>query len=513
MKRIVVVLALLVFPATAHAGTYHVYACGAYANNSWTATAAAGLTVDTSCAGGTIGVAVAAGATTPNGAQGGLVFRSPAGTSVAAFTLSRQLDYVPAPPKGTHRHYAIYALGGTVFAGAGDYPGVPTGPAHTGRQTVTRGTFPALASAPASNALGLLVGCFKRTNPCSGSTINHRIYSADVLVNDPTAPALAVEASGLLAGGQRDGSDPVTVTASDTSGIRRVELIDSVNGVVGSSDSVCTYSKPAPCPNLSRKAVRPTSLPAGARQVTVRVFDTAGNVTASGPYPVDATTPSDRGALNGNNATDTGSMQVAFTHSKSTRRTVSYGQRIPVGGRLRNSNGTPVSGAQVEVITRDLRRGAGAIVRHSVTTRSDGSFNYRTPASASRLIQFAWRAHVNDTRYTTSAYLTLNVRAAATLHTSTRRPRVGARMAISGRMQGVEREGVTIIVQGRVRGSRNWETFADTTASRSGIFTVHYRFRASGSRGKRFEFRARIRPGATSPYKTGYSKVVTVRVR
>jgi hypothetical protein len=513
MKRIAVVLALLLFPATAHAGTYHVYACVAYANNSWTANAAGGLTVDTSCAGGTIGVSVAPGATTPNGGQGGLIFHSPAGTSVAAFTLSRQLDYVPAPPKGTHRHYAIYALGGTVFAGAGDYPGYPTGPAHTGRQTVTRGTFPALASAPASNALGLLAGCYKRTNPCSGSTIDHRIYSADVRVNDPTAPALAVEASGLLAGGQRDGSEPVTVTASDASGIRRVEVVDAVTGVVGSADSACNYSKPAPCPNLTRKAVRPTSLPAGARQVTVRVLDTAGNVTARGPFPVDAITPSNRGAFNGTSATDTGSLQVAFSHSKSTRRTVSYGQRIPIGGRLRNSNGTPVSGAQIEVLTRDLRRGADTIARQSLTTRSDGSFNYRAPASASRLIQFAWRAHVNDTRYATSAYLTLNTRAAATLHASTRRPRVGARMAISGRMQGVEREGVTVIVQGRVRGSHRWETFADTTASRTGIFKVHYRFRSSGSRGKRFEFRARIRPGATSPYKTGYSKVVTVRVR
>ena len=513
MKRIAVLAALLLFPATAHAGTYHVYACGAYANNSWTATAAAGLSVDTSCAGGTIGVAVAPGATTPNGAQGGLVFRSPAGTSVAAFTLSRQLDYVPAPPKGTHRHYAIYALGGTAFAGAGDYPGVPAGPVHTGRQTITRGTFPALASAPASNALGLLVGCFKRSNPCSGSTINHRIYSADVLVNDPTAPALAVEASGLLAGGQRDGSDAVTVTASDVSGIRRVELVDSVAGVVGSSDSACNSSKPAPCPNLSRKVVRPTSLPSGARLLTVRVYDAGGNVTARGPFPVDAITPSNRGAFNGTNATDSGSLQVAFAHSKHTRRTVSYGQRIAIGGRLRNSGGTPVSGAQIEVLTRDLRRGADTIARHALTTRSDGSFNYRAPASASRLIQFAWRAHVNDTRYATSAYLTLNTRAAATLHTSTRSPRVGARMAISGRMQGVEREGVTIIVQGRARGSRSWATFADTSASRTGIFKVHYRFRSSGSRGKRFQFRARIRPGATSPYKTGYSKVVTVRVR
>lgn len=529
MKRFAVVLAAFLFlPATAHAGTYHVYACGAYANNSWTATAAAGLAVDTSCAGGTIGVSVAPGASTPDGAQGGLIFRSPAGTSVAAFTLSRQLDYVPAPPNGAHRHYAIYALGGTVFAGAGDYAdatrnalnaqhqwyGYPGNAVHTGRQTVVRTTFPALAAAPASNALGLLVGCFKRTDPtCAGSTINHRIYSADVLVSDPTAPASTVEASGLLAGGQRDGSDPVTVTASDASGIRRVELIDSAAGVVGFSNSACNYSKPAPCPNLNRAAVRPTAMPAGARQITVRVYDTSGNITDRGPFPVDAITPSNRGAFNGTNATDTGSLQVAFTHSKHTRRTVSYGRHIGIGGRLRNSNGTPVSGAQIEILTRDLRRGADTIVRKAVTTRADGSFNYTAAATASRLIQFSWRAHVNDTRFTKSAYLTLNARAAATLHTSTRRPRVGAKLAISGRMQGVDREGVTIIVQGRARGSRNWETFADTTASRTGSFAVHYRFRASASRGKRFEFRARIRPGASSPYKTGYSKVVTVRVR
>src|SRR3954466_14014842 len=113
MKRIAVLAALLLFPATAHAGTYHVYACGAYANNSWTAAPAAGLSVDTSCAGGTIGVSAAAGAITPNGGQGGLVFHSPAETSVADFTLSRQLDYASAPPKDTHRHFAVYALGGT----------------------------------------------------------------------------------------------------------------------------------------------------------------------------------------------------------------------------------------------------------------------------------------------------------------------------------------------------------------------------------------------------------------
>jgi hypothetical protein len=80
-------------------------------------------------------------------------------------------------------------------------------------------------------------------------------------------------------------------------------------------------------------------------------------------------------------------------------------------------------------------------------------------------------------------------------------------------MRGVDREGVTVLIQGRERGSRSWSTFADTEASRSGRFAVHYRFRASASHGRQFVFRARLRPGATSPYKTGYSNVVTVRVR
>ena len=35
--------------------------------------------------------------------------------------------------------------------------------------------------------------------------------------------------------------------------------------------------------------------------------DTGGNVVDRGPYPVFAVTPSDRGALNGANATDAGS--------------------------------------------------------------------------------------------------------------------------------------------------------------------------------------------------------------
>ena len=39
---------------------------------------------------------------------------------------------------GTTAEAGERPLGGTVFAGAGDYPGIATGPAHTGRQTIAR---------------------------------------------------------------------------------------------------------------------------------------------------------------------------------------------------------------------------------------------------------------------------------------------------------------------------------------------------------------------------------------
>jgi hypothetical protein len=531
-RILVVALALaLSLPATASAGTYHVYTCGAYPNKAWTAQPAAGVTVDAACAGGTIGLSVAAGATTPDNQSAGLVFTSPPGTTIADFGLNRQLDYVDTAAKGTHQYYALYAYGTTVFAGAGDYLdatrnalnaqkqwyGYPSGPAHVARSAVTRRTFPALNTGSA-NQLALRVGCVHRASACSiAGAVDHRLYGADVVVDDPTPPAsMTVEASGLLAGGQRDGSDPVTVSAGDSTGIRRVELIDVTGGgatVVGSLDKTCDFSRPAPCPNLARQTLRATALPAGARQVLVRVTDTGGNTAQRGPFPVDAVTPSNRGALNGAGAGDGATLQVDFTHSSETRRTVGYGRRIGIGGRLRNAGGSPIAGAELIVLTRDLRRGASTIVRKTLTTRSDGSFSYRAAASASRLIQFGWRSHVNDTRFATSGYLTLYARASARLAVSTRRPRVGRRITVSGQMRGVERDGVTVLVQGRASGSRRWETFADTTAASSGRFSVRYRFRASASRGKRFAFRARIRPGTTSPYRTGYSNRITVRVR
>jgi hypothetical protein len=116
-------------------------------------------------------------------------------------------------------------------------------------------------------------------------------------------------------------------------------------------------------------------------------------------------------------------------------------------------------------------------------------------------------------RFAANGYLTLRTKAASTLTASTRRPRVGRTLTISGRLKGVSRGGVPVVVQGRAKSARRYETFADTTTTSSGRFKVTYRFRSSASRGRSFVFRARIRPAAKFPYETGYSSTVTVRVR
>jgi hypothetical protein len=543
-----VLTALLLAPATAHAGTYHVYTCAAggsvWPNAAWQAAPAGGARIDSSCAGNSIAIIVPAGATMADAADATLTLTSPPGTTIADFALTRQLNYTDPAAAGTHRLYAAYALGPTVFAGAGDFNdavrntlnrqgqwyGYPAGPAHVPTGTVTRASFPALARyAGNARQLVLRVGCFPRGSSCSvaaGGRIAHILHGSDVTIDDPTPPSVSVEAAGLLAGGARSGSDPVSLTATDGAGIRRVELFDVTNPLApfsagfedygaGRTDAgrTCDPSNPAPCPQLVHETVQPTALPAGERQVLVRVTDAGGNVVDSGPYPVSAVTPSFRGAPNGTGATDTGTMYVAFAGTAQDHRTVGFGRHVTVRGRLLNASGRPIAGARIALLTRDLRAGATVVPRQSAVTKPSGDFAFVVAATASRLLQIGWAEYQNDVRFAVSGYLTLRAEAAASLRASTRRPRLGHRLTLSGRIHGVGRGGVTVLLQGRARGARRYHTFAAATASRHGLFRARYRFRDRASHGRRFEFRARIRPSAGFPYEAGSSSRVTVRVR
>jgi hypothetical protein len=188
VRRLAGPLLLLAFafgagvPPTAQAGTYHVYACaaggGQFSNGSWTGPAVAGMVVDTNCApsGALIGLRIDGGKTIANGASASLTFTSPPGTTIADFTINRELDFDSNPPaSGTRPLYAIYLLGSTPFAGAGDYDtptrdrlravnawyGYPANDAHLTRRVTRLNQMGALFSYKGdATTMTMLVGCF-----------------------------------------------------------------------------------------------------------------------------------------------------------------------------------------------------------------------------------------------------------------------------------------------------------------------------------------------------------------
>jgi len=561
-RAIAPLLAVLAVAATAatapaQAGIYTVRACDAggrlWDNRSWAVGApVAGITADQACpvAGRNIGLNAVPGGSTPDGEQASLEFLSPATTSIADFRLTKRIIFDNPTPDGTHRYHVISALGGTAFEGAGNYDqatrdrlnaqgrwyGYPAQNADTGIVTVSRASFPALSGYQGgARSLSVRIGCTRRGTPCGstpGAHIASNIRGAEIDVSDPEPPRdLTVDASGLLSGGGVSGSDPVRVKVTDPSGIRRVEIVD-VTGpprVVGAEDydvdaggvqtdrgASCSYRLAAPCPQLGYgETLRATSLPAGRRTLVVRAVDTAGNVVERGPYEVDVVTPSDRGALNGSNATEGGSVTVRFTSGASrTRRTIGFLSKADVAGQLLNDAGQPIAGARVAVLTRDLDDD-DAKLRTYVTTDGEGRFRYRATAYASRLYQFAWASHANDVRFAANGYVTLLARASATLKSSPSVTRVGRRIKLYGRLAGKRpHRGVDIVAQGRRAGSSQpFRTFADATVGRSGLIRVYYRFREPSSRGLRFSFRIKIERDSGYAYYGGYSRTATVRVR
>ena len=551
MRRpgILVVLALAGLGATAapaQAGSYAVYACGSYGNHSWSGVAATGIARDTSCEGSDpMGNRVGGGARVPLGGTGTTTFTAPSGMTIADFTLTRQLTYRNGTPaSGTRPLYAIYKLGSTVFAGAGRYEnatrnrlhaqgswyGHPENNVVVPRSTVSRASFPALAGyTGTATTLQIAVGCFNGSvdtacTVAASGDISHLISGARVVLNDPTRPSASVEATGLLAGGRRAGSDPVTLDASDNGGVKRVEIVDlSGGGLVGVEDystgsrtasgATCSFRLRKACPNLNDETLRPTSLAAGQRTLKVRVIDAGGNVTEQGPYQVNVVTPSDRGAFNGTGATEEGSLSARFAGGKKTHKTVGYRSRTTVTGRLLNSSGRPISGAQLKILTRDRRSNAPFVQRWTTTTRADGIYRVKVRAAASRLVQVAWPSHVRDPGPQESAYVTLNARASSSLRARPRVVGVGQSLRLSGTVRGVvPSRGVPLIFQGS-SGSGRYTTFADGRANRRGRFVLHYRLRSGSSRGRTFTFRVKLRGDARFPYALGYSKRVRVRVR
>lgn len=552
----------------AHAGSYDVLSCTvdgtAYPNNAWTAgnnPAGDGRYVtDTGCPrlNDPLTVTLAGGNSFSPGTYAGLWFTAPPDTAITNYTL-RVHHYWYAPGNGApdETTYTALTLGPTLVGGTGQFDGATqqnlyndpgghywygfrspgsSGAADTGVLTRTLNDSNAGKNQRTATYMTVSAGCWAGSSGCTlGPTANvfMELYGSRVTITDNTAPSLGAPTagSGLLAPGIRSGDEPVTFSATDNVGIRRAELVDvtdaanpsvvvakDYNSTATSQNARCSFARPRPCPDLKNESIAASPAIAGKRTLLLRVTDAAGNQTVSTPFAVTA-----RGPVNGAGGGD-GSRLVAgfpghtFRGRGRARRkvgvlrptkTTGWGHGARVRGILRNAAGQPVVGAELRLLVRELRLGAGYVDRGAVTTGADGRFTFRIPRGSSRRYRIAYRAYPGDAALTAKSDVTFNTKARITIHVARHvRARGSARFRGSLPGRPLPPRGVTLELQAHQPG-HGWRTVKTTRTRKGGTYSTRYRFNSAGGR---FTFRMRLRPNDSYPYARGTSKARRVSV-
>ena len=272
------------------------------------------------------------------------------------------------------------------------------------------------ATRGAATTLAIAVGCFNGPQPpCSvaaGGGICHLLYGADVTINDPTAPAAV--GRGLRPAGRRrarglgpdHASPPATTPASAASSCstsqpggaarrRRRGLRDRPRT---DARRDCSYSLPAPCPDLTRETVRATALPAGQRALLgprrptpAATSSTAARtrcLAARRPTAARSTAPAPPnrhavGELDGHEG-KRGARSATAPAAAVAR---------PADQQLRRSRSPARSCACSRATCAPARARPARDDARPTPTAASAS---RSRASASRLLQFAWLSHAND---------------------------------------------------------------------------------------------------------------------
>jgi hypothetical protein len=302
--------------------------------------------------------------------------------------------------------------------------------------------------------------------------------------------------------------------------------IDSWGGrCVDTTAGERVFRYPRPCPTAADVLlpVDANALPPGDHDITLRISDAAGNlrtvysarktIVAPARRIGPGSDPAERGATNGENASDDARISVRWTRTKRATLTSPYGRRNLIRGRLTTAAGAGIRNAKVELVTAIDGRKALPLDKGGARTRRDGRFTLILPRNvSSRTLVLRYRSHVNDTVSIAEATLGLKVKAGVKLGVTPRTAARGRTVRLAGRLVGkpIPRSGKVVELQARTRGER-WITFRTIRARRSGGFTTRYTFRQGGP--AVYFMRARVRAADDYPYATGASRAVAVRVR
>jgi hypothetical protein len=333
------------------------------------------------------------------------------------------------------------------------------------------------------------------------------IYNARITLEDVAAPRF--ERGPTVAAD----SSRVDVGVSDPGlGLAQVELLVDSNRVATEDvRAIAASCKPpyvdvVPCPSSRAVAFKldAGTLADGDHELRARAVDMVGNAGLSSPESITirggrivVETPRPPIAVAPPVPAKAPMLAAWFagkTHALVT--TIDFRARGTVDGALTNEAGAPIGDATLQV--------ADGETKASTKTDAKGRFTYRPVAGPSRTIEFAYGAVL--------ARVTLRVRAGVTLATSTKRVRNGTRLRFSGKVLGPRTRRALVTIYALRDGPQRRSTVATVRARSNGTFAYTYTFKAL-TRRTTFRFEARVVKQTGLPYEEGASSPVLVHGR
>jgi hypothetical protein len=284
----VLLLAAATPAAASAAGSYTVTACSPTASpGAWQQlnTFPGGMTSGNECGGPMIGPLdggdsgalygedlIGSTVHSPSGAQAGWTFTAPAGTTITTVSYYRSIDTA-----GGNLDW----LAGLLAANGAQLDTCETGPCSKPNNQVavtltdlsTSGLFFGIECEPVAPDTDCLAGGTEHYAQAD-------MYSAKVTLSETATPSVSNLGGALWGGGVVWGSEPVTFSTQDPSGISQVAL-DGPDGQIALQPQSCDYSQTQPCPQLSSGSLElnTTELHDGAQTLTLLVTNAAGNTT------------------------------------------------------------------------------------------------------------------------------------------------------------------------------------------------------------------------------------------
>lgn len=431
---------------------------------------------------------------TVQGAYGAWVLTAPPGTYIVGGSVYYRL----ATEDGQHGYLAVSpdAGTGTAFATQNDNQGHETGiPAGNWRYLVIRleCTQPNEGSRCVGQASGALA-----------SAKQIRISLADV--SQPTLQ----DGGSLLSGAELRGPQTVEVGAADQgAGLQSIQI--SVNGTGAAGDDLSSSCNPlpgaltsrlVPCPlSFGKTYTLDTAKPPfkeGLNTVTVCAYDyaqtgTSNSACRSHEVLVNNLCP-------GSNVAGGKTITAGFAGNKRKERTLSFHRKSLIRGRLVDSNGQPVAGAQVCIQAHTDLQGRPFHPVATTTTNQNGGWSYKTNRGPSRIFRVGYRSGA----FETSTDLALHIRSRSTLHLSTHRTPIHKKVYFSGELPGPSCAGRTVYVSGTVPGAKRRFLVRQATTDALCRFRKGYAF-SPIPQASRFVFWVNVPEQAGYPYRPGRS--------